>query len=908
MNPSSAWEITSTRALPTPTTSYRGADADDVSDREGAAEWRLGCASADVTDCCSGTSANATWSEVTLPAVSDNPYRLQRTVVPERYELVLEPDLASATFAGTVVIELSVAEADEEIVLNAIELDITSVSVDGDDVAFTLQPDLERIVVHRAVAPGRSVLRFGFTGTLNDKLRGWYRSTYTDSDGDEHVIAATQMQATDCRRGFPCFDEPDFKAVFDVTLVVEPELLAVSNGAEVSRSVRDDSKHVVRFAETMPMSTYLVAFVVGPLEVTEPVMVPRLGGGDIPLRIVHLPGKAHLTAFGLDVGAFALGWYQDYYGIAYPTDKCDMLALPDFAAGAMENLGCITYRENLLLVDTTTSTQAEQQVLADVVTHELAHMWFGDLVTMSWWNGIWLNEAFATFMEVACCDAYRPDWKRWAAFSLERSVAFETDALVATRSVEFPVEAPDDCQGMFDVLTYQKGGALLRMLQQYLGEEQFQRGVQRYLTTHAYGNTETSDLWDAIESVNPGTPVRRLMDSWIWQPGFPLIGARLEGDTLVLSQQRFAFDEEGLGDAAATLFVVPLHVRNGADEMKVLIEADELRLQLLHPDQPVVVNAGAHGFVRVAYDEALRSRLTGGAITSLSVVERYSLVDDAWNALVAGRLGAPELLEFLEGFGDERDLAVWQAIGIALRGLGRLVEGDARTAFQGRVSALTGPALASLGWEPADGEDDLTGKLRGLLVSTHSILGNDIATQQRCREIVATAAGVHPELVAAATNVVAAVGDETDYERYVQQWQQAATPQEQLRYLYALAEFPSAELVLRTCALAMSDQVRTQNAPFVLNRCIANRDHGEQAWAFVRQHWTEANERFPESTIIYMVDSVKLLTTDAVSADVQSFFAEHAIPQSGKTLSQVLERQRVNTALRVREAGRLPAH
>ena len=838
-------------------------------------------------------------------AVSDNPYRLARTVVPERYELVLEPDLAAATFAGTVVIEASASTAADSIVLNAIDLDITSVSVDGVDAPFTLLADLERLVVHRDVVPGRVVLCFGFTGTLNDKLRGWYRSTYTDADGGEHVIATTQMQSTDCRRAFPCFDEPDFKAVFDITLVISPELLAVSNGAEVSRSPRDDGKHVVRFAETMPMSTYLVAFVVGPLEVTEPVMVPRLGGGDIPLRIVHVPGKAHLTAFGLDVGAFALGWYQDYYGIAYPTDKCDMLALPDFAAGAMENLGCITYRENLLLVDTATSTQAEQQVLADVVTHELAHMWFGDLVTMSWWNGIWLNEAFATFMEVACCDAYRPDWKRWAAFSLERSVAFETDALVATRSVEFPVEKPDDCDGMFDVLTYQKGGALLRMLEQYLGEQEFRRGVQHYLATHAYGNTETSDLWDAIEAVNPATPVRRLMDSWIWQPGFPLVSARLDGDTLVLAQHRFAFDQDGLGDAAATLFVVPLHVRNGTDAVKVLLDADEARIVLAHPAEPVVVNAGAHGFVRVAYGDELRARLVGDAIASLSVVERYSLVDDAWNTYVAGRLGAPELLEFLEGFAAERELAVWQAIAIALRGLGRLVEGEARTAFQGRVRALAGPALDALGLRPSDGEDDLTGKLRGLLVSAVAVLGNDLSTHERCRQIMADPVGVHPELVAAATNVVAAVGDEADYERYVRQWQQATTPQEQLRYLYALAEFPSAELVQRTCELAMSGQVRTQNAPFVLNRCIGNRDHGEQAWAFVRQQWAAANERFPANTIIYMVDSVKLLTSEAVSADVQSFFAEHTIPQSAKTLDQVLERQRVNTSVRNRESARL---
>jgi puromycin-sensitive aminopeptidase len=837
--------------------------------------------------------------------VPTNPFRLGRSVLPERYDLELEPDLAGATFSGSVSIQVTVVEQADEIVLNAIELGIVSVTVDGEPATFHLDEPTERLFVHRPADPGRTTMRIEFTGTLNDKLRGFYRSTFLDDDGVEHVIAASQMQSTDCRRAFPCFDEPDFKAVFAVTLVVEPHLLAVSNGPEIDRAPRHDGRHVVRFADTMVMSSYLVAFVVGPLEATEPVVVPRLDGGAIPLRIVHVPGKGHLTRFGLETGAFALRWFQDYYGIPYPTEKCDMIALPDFAAGAMENLGCITYRENLLLVDEATSTQAEQQGLADVITHELAHMWFGDLVTMSWWNGIWLNEAFATFMEVACCDAFRPDWKRWATFGLERSVAFETDSLAATRPVEFEVEKPDDCQGMFDVLTYQKGGALLRMLQQYLGEEEFRRGVQRYLATHAYGNTETSDLWDAIEAANPQTPVRRMMDSWIWQPGYPLVRARLDGDVLVLSQQRFAFDEDSLGDAAGTVFVVPLHVRIGDHETKVLLEGDDRRIPLDDAAAPVVVNAGGHGFVRVSYDDALRARLTGATVARLDVVERYSLVDDAWSATVAGRLGAPELLDFLEGFRGERELAVWQAIAIALRGLGRLAEGAAREAFRARVRALAGPALDDLGWTPAEGETDLRSKLRGLLVGLVAVLGDDAEAQRRCRAIWNAPEGVHPELVVAATGVVASTGTAADFDRFVSSFRDASTPQEQLRNLYALADFPSAELVQRACELALSGEVRSQNGPFLLNRCIANRDHGELAWDFVRRHWDEANERFPDSAVIYMVDSVKLLTSDAASADVQRFFTEHEIPQSAKTLEQVLERQRVNTDLRRREAARL---
>ncbi|MEO5723556.1 MAG: M1 family metallopeptidase [Ilumatobacteraceae bacterium] len=839
-------------------------------------------------------------SNADTPANAPDPYRLPRAVIPTRYTLALEPDLQAATFVGTVDINVNVSEAVQHVVLNAIELDIDGVDINGAPVSFHLDETTERLSVDAALEAGPALVTIRFTGVLNDKLRGWYRSTYRDGEGHEQVIATTQMQATDCRRAFPCFDEPDFKAVFDITLVIAPELFAVSNGPEMERLAQPGGKVAVRFRETMPISTYLVAFVVGPLEVTDPVDVDG-----VPLRIVHVPGKGHLTAFGLEIGAHAIRWYQEFYGIPYPTDKCDMLALPDFAAGAMENLGCITFRENLLLADTATATQIELQTLADVVAHEMAHMWFGDLVTMRWWNGIWLNEAVATFMEIACCDAFRPEWKRWTTFSLERSVAFEVDSLASTRSVEFPVRAPHECDGMFDVLTYQKGGSLLRMLQQFIGEDEFRRGVSHYLTKHEYGNTETGDLWDGIEEANAGpgaTEVRRLMDSWIWQPGFPLISAALEGNTLVLGQQRFGYTEV----ADATLFVVPLHLQIDGSESKVLMEGDELRIALARPDATVVVNAGGHGFMRVAYDEALRSRLVGPALAQLTVIDRYNLIDDAWNAVVAGRLAAAEFVNFVEGFGAERDLAVWQAITVGLRGVGRLVDGAAYAALQKRIAALVAPVLAELGWQPVAGEADLTAKLRGLLVGVLAVLGNDADAQARCRAIIDDP-HADPELMSAATGAVAAVGTDAEYDRYLAAFRSAATPQEQLRYMYALAEFPNPEQIQRTLDLALSGEVKTQNAPFLMNRCIANRRNGVMAWNTVRRHWDEANEKFPDNTIVRMIDPVKVLTAPEVVADVQSFFAEHPIPQATKTLDQILERQRVNAALAARESVALSA-
>jgi puromycin-sensitive aminopeptidase len=838
---------------------------------------------------------------VTVPETDLDPFRLPRHTIPSRYDLRLEPDLAAASFSGVIVIATTSTEPAAEIVLNAIELGIERCLIDGVDVSFRLDEATERLFLEptEPVAAGDHTITIEFRGTLNDQLRGWYRSTYRDAAGNEQVIATTQMQSTDCRRAFPCWDEPDFKAVFAITLVVDHELIAVSNGPEIERVEQPNGKVALRFADTMVMSSYLVAFVVGPLETTEWIDVDG-----IPVRIVHVPGKSHLTGFGQEVAAFCLRWFQEYYDIPYPGEKVDLVALPDFAAGAMENLGCITFRENLLLVDPATATQSERQLVADVVAHELAHMWFGDLVTMSWWNGIWLNEAFATFMEIAACEAFRPEWERWTSFGLERSVAFETDALSSTRPVEFEVRSPADCEGMFDVLTYQKGGALLRMLEQYLGTERFRAGVSHYLRKHSYANTETGDLWDAIEETS-GEPVRRIMDSWIWQPGFPLVSAVVKQGDLVVSQRRFSFDPDAGVDS---LWAIPIAVRHGDETTTVLLDALEKRLPI--GDDAVIVNAGGHGFVRVDYSDELRNRLTSDVVASMSTLERYNLVDDAWNAVTAGAMTSNEFLDLVDRFGNEREYGVWQAIAIGLRGIRRLLDDDAAAVagFQRRVSAVASGAFADLG-EPTPGEGDLTAKLRGLLLGLLAVQGGDTDVQAQASALydawTADPASVDAELAAAATGVVAVIGDDAMYERMLDVAQHGETPQAQLRHLYLLAEFDDVELVRRTCEMAMTDQVKTQNAPFLLRACVGNRRHGDDAWRFVRQNWEAINARFPRNTIVRMVETTKLLDRPDQIADVQAFFAEHPIEQATQTLEQLLERQRVNGALRARDAASL---
>ena len=830
-------------------------------------------------------------------------YRLPRTVVPSRYDLTLEPNLAEATFTGSEVVTVSVEEPVDEIVLNADELELSGGRLEGAggtlevaEIRLDAENERAHLSLSGTAEPGEWRLFLDFRGRLSDQLEGFYRSTYKDDAGQTHVIATTQFESTDARRAFPCWDEPDLKAVFGVTLVAPEGMLAISNGPETGREELQDGRVRVTFADTMTMSTYLVAFVVGPLEATEPV-----DADGVPLRIVHRPGKRDLTAFAEDVGAFSLRFFADYYGIAYPDKKMDMVGLPDFAQGAMENLGCVTYRESLLLVDTDKATQPEVATVADVIAHELAHMWFGDLVTMRWWNGIWLNEAFATLMELLAVDAYRPDWERWSQFLRSRAIAFEVDALESTRSIEYPVRSPDDAAGMFDILTYTKGAAVLRMLEQYLGAERFRDGIRRYLDEHRFGNTETHDLWDAIEKAT-GEPVRRIMDGWIWQGGYPLVSARLEGGTLKLSQRRYLIS----GEEDDTVWDVPLLIRTNDGTEPALIEPDGLTLDV-PAEGPIVANAGVHAFVRVDYDDELLGRLTAD-LSSLSTDERTQLVDDTWAAVVAGRRSAVDFCRFAESFKDETELPVWQSL---LQGLGwceRFLSDGPREHYRSWIRGLLWPAMERVGWEARADERELDKPLRGALMAALGVLGADPQAFGMAMEIERESRGdgqVDPSLAAASVGIVAAGGTPDDFDRYLDAIRSARTPQEELRYLYALPDFRDAMLLDRTVGMTLTEEIRTQNVPGVLARSMANREHGGRAWVFAKEHWDEIVSRVAPTTLIYVTDGVRYLTEPEQVRDAAEFFAAHPIPQSALQLRQILERQRVNEAFRKRATPQL---
>ncbi len=845
-----------------------------------------------------------------------NAYRLPRHVVPTRYDLRLEPDLDAATFTGVERVSVTVTVPTREVVLNAAELAVDTAVFENDrgqrlEASIRLDEPAERcyLSVPHPLAPGDWSLHLAFRGTLNDRLRGFYRSTFKDpATGAIRVLAATQFEATDARRAFPCWDEPDFKAVFSCTLVIDPHLIAVSNTRVVAERL-EGGKKVVQFADTIPMSTYLVAFVVGELESSEPVLV-----GPTPVRVWCVPGKRHLTAFGREIAAASLRFFERYYDLPYPGDKLDLLAIPDFAAGAMENLGAITFRETALLVDEREATHAELERVADVVAHENAHMWFGDLVTMSWWNGIWLNEAFATFMEMLAVDDWKPEWKRWTTFGVSRAAAFATDALWSTRPIEYEVRAPRDADAMFDVLTYEKGASVLRMVEQYLGPEVFRQGVRDYLRAHAYGNADTRDLWAALGRA-AGQSLDAMMQGWIFTPGFPLVSARREGSDLVLSQRRFTYLPEppsfvrptGERDAR---WQVPVRVRVDDRVHALRLDGVEARLTLPASARLVLVNEGGHGFYRVHYAPELLAPLLADP-RRLAPIERFNLISDAWATTLAGLTPAADYLELLTHFHAERDRNVWTIVLSSLQALNRVIADRDRPGLEAYTRALLAPAVSDLGWAPRAGEDELTRQLRGDLLRALGTLGNDPGVQaeaaRRYAAALADPTAVDPNVLSALIAVLAHAGDERRYEDFLQRFRAARTPQEEQRYLYALAGFRQRPLLEQTLERTINGEIRTQDAPFVARALLMSVYAREAAWAFVKAQWDRLERRFPKHGLRRMCEGVTALARPDWEADVHAFFTGRRVDFGGKTLEQYLEHLRVAVALHEREAAALGA-
>ena len=816
-----------------------------------------------------------------------NPYRLGRTVVPSAYRIFITPNLEKATFAGRVEIDIEITEATNEVKLNSIELDLGAATLTTGgtahrsiDLHLNEKYEVATYTFDAALPVGSAVLEIAFDGILNDQLHGFYRSTYTDPSGVKHTIATTQFENTDARRAFPCWDEPAFKATYQVNLTVPSRLAAYSNSPVSSNTDLGNGQRTVSFTPTMKMSTYLVAFIVGPFEETEAMNVDG-----VPLRIVFPIGNAHLTDHALEAGAFALRFFSNYFDIPYPGDKLDMVAIPDFMQGAMENLGCITYRMPDLLIDPATASLAEMERVAHVVMHEIAHMWFGDLVTMEWWEGIWLNEAFATFMQNLCQDAYRPRWETWVSFCTHRDLALDIDGLHATRPVEYEVVSPSDTQGMFGHLTYQKGSAALRMLEQYLGAETFRDGIRHYLRKHSYANTRTTDLWDAIEEVS-GHPVRDVMDTWILQGGFPLVTLR---DGLI-SQIPFAYGPASGESLIGSSWKVPVMTRSlkGGETTVHLLEDEPIAIT---DDPPVVLNAGGSGYFRSRYGVS-ESAALADHIDELDAIERAVLLSDSWALLFSSQISAEQFLTVGAGLGDQDEPTPWGTLATAVGYIKRSLPDGQLSGFTERVRGIFEPQFARLGWNRQAGESALTGQLRALVLSTlGTVCADDAIRAEALRRFDAN--DVSGDLANAILRIVSSQDRPGDYETFLERYRSAASPQDEQRYMRGLYGFSDERAALDAADKCFSE-FRNQDASTMFGLLTSNDRTGPSVWRLMTSRWDDVLAKFPPNTLSYTTRGIVTFINDAAFADeVEAFHESHPLDGEQKEVQQNIERMRV---------------
>ena len=848
---------------------------------------------------------------------TSSPFRLPSNVRPIRYHVTLNPDLDAFSFTGEERIEIDILEPVSEIVLNAAELQVPAASLElpnGEilDVGeISLDEHTDRLTLRfpQGAPAGESVLRLRFTGSLNDQLRGFYRSQYTDASGNHRYLATTQFEATDARRALPCWDEPSVKAEFDVTLLVPEGLTAISNMPIASEEPVSGGQKAVHFETTPKMSTYLLAFIVGDLACVEDT-----APDGTQVRVWATRGKEQLGQFALENSVRALTYMNDYFGIAYPLRKMDHIAVPDFAAGAMENWGAITYRETALLYDPDNSAAQVKQRILEVVAHEMAHMWFGDLVTMEWWDDLWLNESFASWMGDKTVDHLFPEWQMGTQFvSHDTNAALALDGLRNSHPIEAIVDDPSQIRELFDAISYSKGGSVLRMLEDYVGAETFRAGLHDYLTGHAYDNARGSHLWGSInvaaerDSSGLGVSVTGLMEAWIKQVGYPVVKADVNRSgssaEVTVSQSRFLYDHLLNAKADDSIWPVPIshaHVGSAA-RTKTMLTGPEARFRADADGGWLKLNAGQTGFFRVAYNEPEWDRLKDAiASQSLEPVDRLGLQDDAYALVKSGHLPATVFLSLAEAFLGETDAIVWGDLAANLRGLEGLLAGTPHLgAFRGYARGLFSWIASDVGWDARPGEGHLDAVRRSVVIGRYGEYGDSGTLDEGRRRFNAHATGAEalpPDIRGVAFALVAQVADRTTYDTLWRLEKEANLHEEKVRILGALTRAQDKALLSDLLERSMSEEVRAQDTPLVIVQAANNTQGRDLAWEFVKENWDELNRRYGQGgfAIMRIVGVPAGFASLEREAEVREFFETHHAPSVTRTVQQVLESIRLN--------------
>ena len=785
-------------------------------------------------------------------AAVENPkaYRLPTHALPRRYDIEIEARLGSRETSGKVTIQLDVRESANSVELHAVHqtLKRARLTYGGNTVEGRIEQDEDReiavISFDDAIPVGEASLEIAFDGEVSNGLEGLYLS----KDGPEELLC-TQCEETAARDIFPCFDEPTFKAQFAWKVTTSPEATVLANGTlqSVQESVDGQSK-TWTFAPTKPMSSYLVALVIGDVASTQEEVV-----NGTPIRVYAMRGKEFMGQYAHDFTRRLLPWYEDYFGVPYHFDKYDQVGVPGFAAGAMENSGLVLFRQSMLLMNPQTSSWNAEKAVAHVVAHEFAHMWFGNLVTMKWWDDLWLNESFAEWISYKAVNALSPEYDIWDDSQGGRVRAMSLDALESTHPIYNKVETPSQAAEMFDVITYEKGCAVMRMLESFLGEEAFRAGIRTYMREFSEDNAAGADLWRHLEMA-AGRPVTRIMESWVTQGGYPIIGVSLQGDTLRLTQKRFFSSPTAPADNAQT-WDAPLIIRYedgaGVHELRHLLSEREGSVQLDAQGEVrwVYANADEIGFYRQDPDDTLLRGLLDN-LDKLSPLEQMGLLSDQW-ALV--RNGTNPITRFLEVeqamLGASNHNVLGMAVGYLFNIEDLLKEagdGAAMERFRSWVGSSFKERLAELTFEPKEGESQNDAQARRSVLTAMTMLAQDRESVQQAEEWAskeaADPASVDANLAGVFVSTAAQFGDDAHFEKhletYLQRQKNASSPQERERYLYSLPFFRPRELVERIFTLIDERTLPTEAVIPLLRDMLGRRHTQLTAWEYIKGHWS----------------------------------------------------------------------
>jgi len=841
-------------------------------------------------------------------------FRLPRTVLPKAYRAELAVDLQHDSFEGTVAIDVALSGPAAQVHLHAVGLTVTAARAEvagaSHDARAETDEESETVTLTfpAPLPAGTATLHLSWSGRFSPGLRGLYRAGR---------IAVTQFEAADARRVFPCFDEPAFKATWELTLRDVPAgVTALSNGSVAEETADASGKRRIRFKPTPVLSSYLIALALGELVSSE----PRIAS-NVPVRTWAVPAKLGLTGFAQEAAAAALPRLESYFGLPYPFGKLDQLGIPDFEAGAMENAGCITFREVALLLDPATAPLAVQKRVAEVITHELAHQWFGNLVTMVWWDDLWLNEAFATWMAFKIVAEWRPEWRIWMDFEVAKGSALVLDAMQSAHPIRAEIQNAEEAGESFDAITYEKGGAVLRMIEGYLGEEKFREGIRLYMRRHREANATADDLWGALGEAS-GEPIVELANGWIRRTGYPLVsvtlGAQGGQPTLSLQQRRFFSDPTAKESGPATRWLIPMVVRyrddEGLKEQRVLFGDETAQVTLTAARGNVrflEANAGAVGFYRCRYDGALLDQLGHAIATSSDVapIERMALVSDQWALVRAGAGTVGAFLDLMKAMAGESDPFVLdEVIGrLSLLESRHVADAD-RGAFQKVVGRLFAASAGPLGWQAPSGaaEADDTRLRRAALLRALVIVAREPgavaeAETRALKHIAASPMPLDPNLLDLAITAAARNADGERFDDFARRATTELDPASKRRFLHALARVEGAPVVERAVAAAMTDLVPMQDFTSYLSVLLSNRATREEAWRLIRDRWSEVHAKADSPMLLRrLIESLGALPERRHLEEVEAFLVAHPIAAAKQATSQTLERMRMDAALRER--------